>query len=226
MSTREVVVSARTIEEARLEAILKLGESPERVHVEVITEGKPGFFGIGAKPAQVRAWLLPERSDFVEGFVTDVLRAAGADAEVTVKNRASRIQVDIQGNVNWLIGPRGEALEALQYLTNVSASRAEERGELAGDERVVMDIGGHRRRRHEELTKMAVLVADKVRASGVAAKLEPMPASERRIIHMALQKDPEIRTRSQGQEPRRQVVVEKRQPGEPVPAATVIEDEE
>lgn len=216
MKAREITVSARTVEEARLDAIVQLGESPEYIQVEVLEEGKPGFFGIGARPARVRAHVLPERHVYVGALLDDVLKAAGVDGQVDVKQNGQRIEIDIQGDVAWLAGMRGEAMEALQYLMNVAASRAVERGEIIGEDRIVLDIAGQRRLRYEELKKMALLVAEKVRRTGSAAKLEPMPASERRIVHMTLQKDPELRTRSQGQEPRRQVVIERRPLEEPV----------
>ena len=106
-----------------------------------------------------------------------------------------------------LIGRRGETLGSLQYLLNVMVSRR------SGDQDAVfgVDIEGYRRRREESLVEMAQRVAAEVRETGDVITLEPMPAAERRIVHLTLSEEPGVVTESVGRGSDRQVEV---MPGE------------
>ena len=106
-----------------------------------------------------------------------------------------------------LIGRRGETLGSLQYLLNVMVSRR------SGDQDAVfgVDIEGYRRRREESLVEMAQRVAAEVRETGDVITLEPMPAAERRIVHLTLSDEPGVVTESVGRGSDRQVEV---MPGE------------
>jgi spoIIIJ-associated protein len=101
-----------------------------------------------------------------------------------------------------LIGRRGETLGNLQYLLNTIVSRREKDGPVYG-----IDIEGYRRRREQQLVEMAKEVADEVRATGDVITLEPMPAAERRIIHITLAEEEGVRTESVGQGEQRQVEI-------------------
>lgn len=101
-----------------------------------------------------------------------------------------------------LIGRRGETLNSLQYLLNVLVSRQGSSKEVFG-----VDVEGYRRRREETLVEMAQEIASEVRATGDVITLEPMPAAERRIIHLALQEEEGISTESVGRGDDRQVEV-------------------
>lgn len=101
-----------------------------------------------------------------------------------------------------LIGRRGETLNSLQYLLNVLSSRHGQSNEIFG-----LDIEGYRRRREETLIDMAQEIADEVRTTGDVITLEPMPAAERRIIHLALEEEEGVSTESVGRGRERQVEV-------------------
>ena len=101
-----------------------------------------------------------------------------------------------------LIGRRGETLNSLQYLLNVLASRQGSAKQVFG-----VDIEGYRRRREETLVDMAQEIAAEVRATGDVITLEPMPAAERRIIHLALENEDGVNTESVGRGEDRQVEV-------------------
>ncbi|MSQ41728.1 MAG: protein jag [Dehalococcoidia bacterium] len=116
---------------------------------------------------------------------------------------------DIYGNdedtseqLGLLIGRRGETLGALQYLLNVIGS-----SQSGGDQIFGVDIEGYRRRREQSLIELALRIADEVRTSGDVITLEPMPASERRIIHLTLEHADGVRTESVGSGNDRQVEV-------------------
>ena len=102
-----------------------------------------------------------------------------------------------------LIGKHGQTLDSLQYLTNLVANKnSTERV------RVVIDVEDYRDRRIETLTRLARRLADKVKRTGERVALEPMNPHERKIIHMALQRDNRVTTLSEGDDPFRHVVIE------------------
>ena len=101
-----------------------------------------------------------------------------------------------------LIGRRGETLNSLQYLLNVLASRQGSAKHVFG-----VDIEGYRRRREETLVDMTQEIAAEVRSTGDVITLEPMPAAERRIIHLALENEDGVNTESVGRGEDRQVEV-------------------
>lgn len=110
---------------------------------------------------------------------------------------------DTADELGLLIGRRGETMSALQYLLNTAVSRrTDNEGPI-----FTVDIEGYHRRREQTLVDLAHEVAAEVRATGDVITLEPMPAAERRIIHLALQEEEGVRTESVGSGDRRQVEV-------------------
>jgi spoIIIJ-associated protein len=161
-----------------------------------------------AQPAEGAVWHEGARS-FVEGFV----RTLGMPAEVTATVEDGELVVRAQGNFDWFLQGRSEALENLQFLGQLAVTRQSQlRGERA---RFTIDLGDFRERRLGELRELARRTAEKVRASGRPVRLEAMSSSERRIIHVALQEEEGIVTRSEGQEPHRHVVVLPARGGKP-----------
>ncbi|MSQ31407.1 MAG: KH domain-containing protein, partial [Dehalococcoidia bacterium] len=123
------------------------------------------------------------------GLVAQVLDVYGEDDETS-------------DELGLLIGRRGETLSSLQYLVNTIVGRTGEDAPVYG-----IDIEGYRRRREQTLVDLAHEVAQEVRETGDVITLEPMPASERRIVHLALEQEPGVRTESVGSGDRRQVEV-------------------
>ena len=103
-----------------------------------------------------------------------------------------------------LIGRHGQTIDAIQYLANAVAYRA------YGDDRkdVIVDAAGYRERRRETLEALAMRSAERATSTGEPVELEPMSSIERRIVHLRLQDEPGVSTRSEGDEPYRYVVVE------------------
>jgi spoIIIJ-associated protein len=104
-----------------------------------------------------------------------------------------------------LIGRKGERLSALQHLVNLMLSR-----KLGAWTRVLVDVEDYRGRRERQLREIATRAAEKVKESGKMLQLEPMPALERRWIHLALRGDTDVATQSIGEEPHRRVVILRR----------------
>jgi spoIIIJ-associated protein len=103
--------------------------------------------------------------------------------------------LDVDGDdLGLLIGRRGETLSSLQYLVNLILLRQSDVKETVG-----VDVAGYKRRREESLNLLARRMADRVRSTGRSVTLEPMPANERRIVHLALAEDAEVQTASVGE---------------------------
>ena len=140
-----------------------------------------------------------------EKFITDVLKAMNM-GEVKVTScidEEGALSINMEGdNMGILIGKRGQTLDSLQYLANRVANKMQD-----GYVRVKLDTEDYRRRRKETLENLAKNIASKVKRTRRTVSLEPMNPYERRIIHSALQADPNVSTHSEGEEPYRRVVV-------------------
>lgn len=144
-------------------------------------------------------------------FLEEILRLAGIPAVVTVREpetpadglgRASAV-LDIEGeDLGLLIGRRGSTLAALQYMVNVLVTR-----KLGSRVLVTVDAEHYHRRREETLRGLARRMADRVRHSRRPVTLEPMPAAERRIIHLELSEDEDVVSGSVGTGEERKVVI-------------------
>lgn len=197
-------MTGRSVDEAVTAALQELGVSLDRVKVEVLDEGKAGFLGIGARPASVRLTVKETRAERVENFLGDICEAMEIGVHIDVHEDENYVHVDVTGQeAGILIGHHGQTLEALQYLCNLAASRAEEHGP-----RILLDVEGYRKRRTEALTKLAKRMAERAVRTGEPVALEPMSAQERRVIHLALQEQAGVMTVSEGEEPFRRVVIQ------------------
>lgn len=113
------------------------------------------------------------------------------------------LMVDVRGNdLSILIGPRAETLNALQYISALIVGK-----ELGRSVPLVVDVEGYRSRRAQQLRQLARRMADQAIKTGRRQVLEPMPASERRVIHIELRSNPDVETQSIGEEPRRKVTI-------------------
>jgi spoIIIJ-associated protein len=123
--------------------------------------------------------------------------------EVDPEDRSRPLILDIQGNdLTALIGRNGETLNALQYILRLMLTKP-----LHPDVNVIVDVQGHKRRREEQLRRLARRMAEQVMERGRTMSLEPMPAHERRIIHLELRDHPTVRTESTGEGNRRKVTI-------------------
>src|SRR5207249_2207406 len=144
----------------------------------------------------------------------DLLALMGIEAEVALDDGPRHEGIEVLGpDLGALIGRGGENLVALQQITSAITSRR-----VGRTVHVPLDIEGYRRRREEQLREIARRVAARVRTSGQAVTLEPMLAYERRIVHLAVQDTPGVKTESVGVDPNRRVVISSTAPGARGPA--------
>jgi spoIIIJ-associated protein len=153
----------------------------------------------------------PEALEAGREILEQLLGHMGLAVTVSVES-GDTSKLDVRGDegtkeaLGALIGRKGERLSALQHLVNLMLSR-----KLGAWTRVLVDVEDYRGRRERQLREIATRAAEKVKESGKMLQLEPMPALERRWIHLALRGDTDVATQSIGEEPHRRVVILRRQ---------------
>ncbi len=200
-----IEVTAKTVDDAITEGLIKLGTTSDKIETEIIEKGSAGFLGIGSKPAIVKIWKKFTIKDYVWNFLNDVFQAMKMNVEinVTVSGDEKNVDVELKGDdMGVLIGKRGQTLDSIQYLTNLALGK-----QVNEFVKVKIDTEDYRKRRKDTLENLAKNIAYKVKRTKRPVSLEPMNPFERRVIHSALQNDKYVSTHSEGEEPYRHVVV-------------------
>ena len=200
-----IEVTAKTVDDAIIEAGIKLSVSTENMEYEVIEKESAGFLGLNKKPAKIRARVKEEEKPAVEDFLCKVFEAMGvkAEAEINFDEEEKTMNINLTGDdMGMLIGKRGQTLDSLQYLVSLVANKDSDTYI-----KVKLDTENYRERRKETLENLAKNIANKVRRTRHSVALEPMNPYERRIIHSVLQNNKFVETHSEGEEPYRKVIV-------------------
>ena len=271
MSNEWIEISAKTVDDAINEGLIRLGTTRDKMDVEVLEKESSGFLGfIGRHDAKIRVrfkevkpapvpekkTIKEEKTDFVKSnvetkpeekpvadiqrkpkkkfdeieknepvsadrqekakadavkFLTDVFKAMKLEAVVNVEFDAAEneLSIDVKAeDMGVLIGKRGQTLDSLQYIVSLAINK--DSNEYV---KVKLDSENYRLRRKETLENLARNIASKVKRTGRPVSLEPMNSFERRIIHSALQGDPDCETFSEGNDPYRKVVVKPKNEG-------------
>ena len=205
----KIEISAKTVEEALEVALRELDAEREEVAVEVVSQGRTGLFGIGSEQAKVRVVRLSASEGLASQsleIVNGLLTGMGVSVLATISSSGDDeigATIDIQGeDSGLLIGKRGETLQAFQFLVNLALN-----SQVGSHRVVIVDVENYKERRSRSLQALANRVAERVVASGRPVTLEPMPASERRVIHMALSEHALVTTESTGDRQDRKVTV-------------------
>ncbi|GAB7192167.1 single-stranded DNA-binding protein [Kineococcus sp. NUM-3379] len=178
----------------------------ETVTDETTTEGAGGSApGTARRPAGVTR--LEEEGDIAADYLEELLDIADLDGDIDIdiENGRASLAVVAEGNshqkLQRLVGDDGEVLDALQELTRLAVQAQ------TGDRtRLLLDVAGYRAGRRTTLTALATEAVERVRAGGVDARLEPMPAFERKVVHDAVAAAG-LESESEGEEPNRYVVI-------------------
>ena len=132
-----------------------------------------------------------------------ILAHMGIAAPVSVEETEESILLNIKGDGDGLIiGRRGQNLDAIQYIVNKAANRS-----INGRKMIIIDTEAYRKRREESLVTLAEKLGEKVKKTKKAVTVSHMNAHDRRIIHMALQNDESLTTRSRGEGEYRKIVI-------------------
>jgi spoIIIJ-associated protein len=229
-----VEVTAPSVEEAIARGAAELGVEPDAVDVQVLDEGGKGMFGLGLRQPRVRLTMKAAVSSEVREVrptpraseaskedddealrvtidtLDELLQRMGVDAKVlarwgepTEPDAPRHVLVDLHGSdLSILIGHRGETLAALQYITRLIVGK-----ELQHPLPIVLDVEGYRARREKQLRQLAQRMAQQAIERGRTMTLEPMPANERRIIHIELRDHAQVTTESIGEGDHRKVTI-------------------
>lgn len=219
-----IISEGKTTAEAIEKGLKEIGLPKELVDIKIIEENKKSFFDILApkvvkvelkekeakKPEEFEIETTEEELEkaknkidkFLEEFVAKLNNGTMYKSEIKDKC----LYVSINGeNVGNLIGYRGDALYALENILKTIANRNTENKVI-----VRLDIEGYKEKRIKTLQEFAEKKARIVEKTGKIITLEPMKPYERKIIHSFLQNNPNIETRSIGQEPKRRIVISKK----------------
>jgi len=150
-----------------------------------------------------RGTLLEQEGEVAADYLEALLDIIDVDGDIDMDVEGDRASVAIVGaELDELVGRRGEVLEALQELTRLAVLR-----ETGVRSRLMLDIGGFRARRRDQLAELGRRTAEKVKETGESVALKPMTPFERKVVHDAVATVEGVRTESEGEEPQRHVVV-------------------
>ena len=205
---REAICEGADVEEALEKAKAQLGlKDTDEYDFEVIQREEKKRFGLfGGRPAKVRAFVIIQESaeDKTEKFLREVLDKMGlADIAIEKKQEEDTLEFNLSGEEEgFVIGRRGETLDALQYLASLVANHNNE--EYV---KVSVNVGNYRDKREKTLEILGRKLAFKAIKTGKKTNLEPMNPYERRIIHTAVQKVNGAISWSEGENTARHVVI-------------------
>ena len=213
---KSVISEGKTTQEAIEKGLKEIKLPKELCEIKVLEENKKSFFDILApkivarKPEEIEIETTEEELNIakkdVEEFLNEFLNKISPEARATVEIKDKCLYISINGeNIGNLIGYRGETLYSIENILKAIANKKSENRVV-----VRLDIENYKQKRVETLEEVAKKKASIVERTGKMITLEPMKAYERKIIHSVLQDNPNVETRSIGQEPKRRIVITKK----------------
>ena len=205
-----IEITAATVEQAIEKAEAQLGLSRDQFEVEIVRDGKSGILAKGEEALIRVTPVTPPENDAVK-VVTEILDTLlgllGVTGKVEVLSDEIPLALDIKGDdLGILIGRRGQTLACLEYITKLIVV-----GRLKTWLPLSVDVAGYKERRRDSLQRLALYLAEQVKSRRHSITMEPMPADERRIVHLTLADNPDVTTHSIGEGEDRKVVILLRQ---------------
>ena len=201
----------KTTEEALENASRELDLQPEELNFDILEPGSAGIFGlVGGKKAKIRVTLeKPEEAISENGVqlaresLEKILELIPVETTVYAEQTDGKIALRIEGDKSGLlIGRRGKTLDALQYIVNKIVNKA-----LDKKTYVVVDSENYRKRREESLTQLALSMGDKAKKIKKPVSTNLLNPHDRRIVHLTLQEDIDLDTKSRGDGLLKKVVI-------------------
>lgn len=207
---RRIETSGKTVEEAIEIGLNELDVNRAEVEIEVVSKGKTGILGIRSESAKVILTIVEKPTDLVK-VATDTLQKLIARMDVSVFVNLINVHNEEIGGPSFeidgedaglLIGRKGQTMRSLQFIAAMISSN-----KLEDHVRIDLDVAGYKSRRYDSLASLAYKVAGQVVDTGSSITLEPMPANERRIIHVTLADDERVSSVSSGRGDSRKVTI-------------------
>ena len=207
---RRIETSGKTVEEAIEIGLNELDVNRAEVEIEVVSKGKTGILGIRSESAKVILTIVEKPTDLVK-VATDTLQKLIARMDVSVFVNLMNVHNEEIGGPSFeidgedaglLIGRKGQTMRSLQFIAAMISSN-----KLEDHVRIDLDVAGYKSRRYDSLANLAYKVAGQVVDTGSSITLEPMPANERRIIHVTLADDERVSAVSSGRGDSRKVTI-------------------
>lgn len=201
---KQVTATGHNVEEAVESALSELKTTKDKVEISIVDEGKKGILGIfGSRPAIVKVKIKNDPIEEAIQFLKNVCLQMEVEVQVNSRTDGKHVYFELSSEkAGFLIGKRGQTLNALQSLTQLVLNRFSDQFFL-----LHMDIENYRERREESLVILANRLANKAIRENKQVSLEPMPSYERRVIHTALAENDKITTYSVGTDPNRHLVI-------------------
>lgn len=222
---KSIISEGKTKQEAIEKGLKVINLPKELCEIKVLNDNKKSFFDILAptivkveikeieakKPEKIEITTTDEElntaKNNIEVFLKEFFEKAKIDVETKVEIKEKCIYISINGkNIGNLIGYRGDALYALENILKAIANKKTENRVI-----VRLDIEDYKQKREQTLKEFALKKAHLVEKTGKSLTLEPMKAYERKIIHTVLQENGNVETRSIGIEPKRRIVITKKE---------------
>ena len=202
-----IEISGATVEEAIEKAEAQLGMSRDEFEVEVVRGEMSDISEKEGEEAIIRVnpISLPEEDAIkvVTEILDTLLGLLGITGKVEILSDEIPLDLDIKGDdLGILIGRRGQTLASLEYITKLMVV-----GRLKAWVPLTIDVAGYKKRRRDSLQRLALYLAEQVKSRRRAITMEPMPADERRIVHLTLADNPDVTTQSMGEGENRKVVI-------------------
>lgn len=207
---KNIIVEKPTVDEAVKSALEQLSSEINEVKIEILKEPSKGLLGIlGSKVAKVRVTVVNGPAEKAREYIDTVFAKMDIKVEYEITFISNVLKVEItkvdEEDKGIIIGKRGNTLDELQFLLSLIVNKKRE-----NYVKTIVNVEDYRQKREETLKKLAKKTADKCRYYNKKIRLEPMNPYERRVIHATLQDEKDIITYSEGEEPFRKVVVDKR----------------
>jgi spoIIIJ-associated protein len=203
-----IEVEGKTTEDAINQACEQLGRTRDQLEIEVLSDSSSKMFGImGSKKARIKATIKETEAEGnarkAKDVLENILQRFGAEARIEVGEDDECVTLNIKGDGSGiLIGRKGQTLDAFQYVVNKIIHRSPN-----FKKQIIIDTEGYRQRRKETLIDLAKRLGEKAKTKDVPVSTNPLNPFERRIIHLALQDDAELATKSKGEGIYRRVVI-------------------
>ncbi|MBU1627897.1 Jag N-terminal domain-containing protein [bacterium] len=205
----EIIEEGKTVQEAITKALQKLNVSRDDVKIEILEKENKGllkFMGMG-KAARIKASLIkkPDKASEVKNFILEILKLMSINSNVEAKLDKGQIFINIIGEEDVILQDRGKILEAFQHLCNRMMNIKNEEPRI----KVNVECAGYRKKQEESLRRLAYKLAEKAKKTGQNQRVNSLSPQNRRIIHITLENDKEIKTYSKGEGFLKTIIIEK-----------------